>query len=80
MTQAGTVNGLIGERVRRHRGDRGWTLDELAERSGVSRRMLISIEHGEGNPSIATLLLSGLSFIAVIFTAMPVLFLTECIR
>ena len=56
MTQAGTVNGLIGERVRRHRGDRGWTLDELAERSGVSRRLLVSIEHGEGNPSIATLL------------------------
>ncbi|TIS96421.1 MAG: hypothetical protein E5W72_16310 [Mesorhizobium sp.] len=29
---------------------------------------------------LATLLLSGLSFIAVIFTAMPALFLTECIR
>ncbi|BCH15524.1 hypothetical protein [Mesorhizobium sp. L-2-11] len=28
----------------------------------------------------ATLLLSDLSFIAVIFTAMPALFLTECIR
>ncbi|CAH2403784.1 hypothetical protein [Mesorhizobium escarrei] len=28
----------------------------------------------------ATLLLSGLSFIAVIFTALPALFLTECIR
>ncbi|RWQ61795.1 hypothetical protein [Mesorhizobium sp.] len=28
----------------------------------------------------ATLLLSGLSFIAVIFTAMAALFLTECIR
>jgi transcriptional regulator with XRE-family HTH domain len=56
MAQAGAVNGLIGERVRRHRTDRGWTLDELAGRSGVSRRMLISIEHGAGNPSIATLL------------------------
>ncbi len=28
----------------------------------------------------ATLLLSGLSFVAVIFTAMPALFLTECLR
>lgn len=28
----------------------------------------------------ATLLLSGLSFIAVIFTAMPVLFITTCLR
>src|SRR3954447_18036303 len=56
MTQAVMVNELIGERVRRHRTGRSWTLDELADRSGVSRRMLITIEHGEGNPSIATLL------------------------
>jgi transcriptional regulator with XRE-family HTH domain len=56
MTQAVVVNELIGERVRRHRTTRRWTLDELADRSGVSRRMLITIEHGEGNPSIATLL------------------------
>ncbi|MQA05633.1 MAG: helix-turn-helix domain-containing protein [Streptosporangiales bacterium] len=56
MVQAVLVNELIGERVRQHRTARGWTLDELTERSGVSRRMLISIEHGEGNPSIATLL------------------------
>ena len=56
MTQTGMVNALIGERVRQHRTARGWTLDELADRSGVSRRMVITIEHGEGNPSIATLL------------------------
>ena len=56
MTQALAVNELIGERVRQHRTTHGWTLDELADRSGVSRRMLITIEHGEGNPSIATLL------------------------
>jgi len=28
----------------------------------------------------ATLLLSGLSFVAVIFTALPVLFITDCLR
>jgi transcriptional regulator with XRE-family HTH domain len=56
MTQAVMVNELIGVRVRQHRTARGWTLDELADRSGVSRRMVINIEHGEGNPSIATLL------------------------
>jgi transcriptional regulator with XRE-family HTH domain len=50
------VNGQIGARVRQHRTAHGWTLDDLADRSGVSRRMLIIIEHGEGNPSIATLL------------------------
>jgi transcriptional regulator with XRE-family HTH domain len=56
MAQAPAVNELIGTRVRQHRVARGWTLDELADRSGVSRRMVITIEHGEGNPSIATLL------------------------
>jgi transcriptional regulator with XRE-family HTH domain len=57
-TRAG-VDGIaqaIGGRVRQGRNSRGWTLDELAERSGVSRRMLVSIEHGAANPSIATLL------------------------
>jgi transcriptional regulator with XRE-family HTH domain len=47
----------IGDRVRQGRNGRGWTLDQLAERSGVSRRMLVSIEQGAANPSIATLLL-----------------------
>ncbi|MCO5161394.1 MAG: hypothetical protein M9939_09680 [Mesorhizobium sp.] len=28
----------------------------------------------------ATLLLSGLSFVAVVFTALPALFITECVR
>jgi transcriptional regulator with XRE-family HTH domain len=46
----------IGGRVRQGRNSRGWTLDQLAKRSGVSRRMLVSIEHGAANPSIATLL------------------------
>jgi transcriptional regulator with XRE-family HTH domain len=54
---AGSVAGAIGGRVRQGRNSRGWTLDELAERSGVSRRMLVSIEQGSANPSIATLLL-----------------------
>jgi transcriptional regulator with XRE-family HTH domain len=47
---------LIGERVRARRHARGWTLDELAERSGVSRRMLVNVEQGVTNASIATLL------------------------
>jgi transcriptional regulator with XRE-family HTH domain len=47
---------LIGERVRSRRRSRGWTLDELAERSGVSRRMLVNVEQGVTNASIATLL------------------------
>jgi transcriptional regulator with XRE-family HTH domain len=54
---ADSVARAIGARVRHGRSSRGWTLDQLAERSGVSRRMLVSIEQGAANPSIATLLL-----------------------
>src|SRR6185437_6163657 len=41
---ADSISRAIGGRVRQGRGSRGWTLDQLAERSGVSRRMLVSIE------------------------------------
>jgi transcriptional regulator with XRE-family HTH domain len=54
---ADMVARAIGGRVKQGRAGRGWTLDQLAERSGVSRRMLVSIEQGSANPSIATLLL-----------------------
>jgi transcriptional regulator with XRE-family HTH domain len=46
----------IGARVRKERQGRQWTLDALAEAAGVSRRSLVSVEQGEANPSIATLL------------------------
>jgi transcriptional regulator with XRE-family HTH domain len=39
----------IGERVRALRAERGLTLDELAERSGVSRAMISRIERGESS-------------------------------
>jgi transcriptional regulator with XRE-family HTH domain len=59
MGTRANVARAIGGRVRQGRTGRGWTLDQMAERSGVSRRMLISIEQGSANPSIATLLLIG---------------------
>ena len=46
----------IGARVRKERQARRWTLDGLAEAAGVSRRSVVSVEQGEANPSIATLL------------------------
>jgi len=46
----------VGRRVRDSRSDRGWTLDQLAQLSGVSRRMIINVEAGSSNASIATLL------------------------
>jgi transcriptional regulator with XRE-family HTH domain len=53
---AAGIEQYLGERVRARRHARGWTLDGLAERSGVSRRMLVNVEQGATNPSIATLL------------------------
>jgi transcriptional regulator with XRE-family HTH domain len=46
----------IAARVRAERTRRGWTLDALAARSSVSRRLIVQIEQGEANPSLATLL------------------------
>ena len=50
------LGALIGSRIRSERHARSWTLERLAEQAGVSRRMLVNIEHGATNPSIATLL------------------------
>jgi transcriptional regulator with XRE-family HTH domain len=46
----------IATRVRGARAQRRWTLDELAARSTLSRRLIVQIEHAEANPSLATLL------------------------
>lgn len=46
----------IGARVKHERKGRGWTLDQLAAAAGVSRRMLVNVEHGSVNPSVGTLL------------------------
>ena len=42
----------MGERVRALRRERGWTLELLAERSGVSRAMISKLERGEKNPTL----------------------------
>jgi transcriptional regulator with XRE-family HTH domain len=55
-TQQQRVTAEIASRVRAERAQRRWTLDELAARSTVSRRLLVQIEHAEANPSLATLL------------------------
>ena len=51
-----SLSSLIGRRVRTARGGHAWTLDDLATRSGVSRRMVVNVEQGVTNASIATLL------------------------
>lgn len=49
------IAALIGQRIRARRTSRQWSLDEVATRSGVSRRTLVAIEQGQANPSIAVL-------------------------
>lgn len=42
----------IRNHVRRHRRLRDWTQEALAERVGVTRQTVISIEGGKYNPSV----------------------------
>ena len=37
------------------RSERGWSLDELVLRSGVSKGVLVALEQGRSNPNLATL-------------------------
>jgi transcriptional regulator with XRE-family HTH domain len=37
------------------RAERGWSLDQLALRSGVSKGVLVALEQGRSNPNLATL-------------------------
>jgi DNA-binding XRE family transcriptional regulator len=46
----------IAQAVHRLRTERSWTLDELAARSGISRRLIVQMEQAQANPSIGTLL------------------------
>jgi XRE family transcriptional regulator, aerobic/anaerobic benzoate catabolism transcriptional regulator len=45
----------LGQRARAMRLHRGWTLREVAERSGLSPRFLVQLESGRGNISVRRL-------------------------
>ncbi|GGL87899.1 transcriptional regulator [Streptomyces fumigatiscleroticus] len=49
----------LARNVRRWRTERGFTLDALAARAGVSRGMLIQIEQARTNPSLGTVVKIG---------------------
>ncbi len=49
----------LARNVKRWRTERGFTLDMLAARAGVSRGMLIQIEQARTNPSIGTIVKIG---------------------
>ncbi|HEX6422287.1 MAG TPA: XRE family transcriptional regulator [Acidimicrobiales bacterium] len=45
----------VARNTRRLRTRRGWSLDQLATRSGVSKGMLVHLEQARTNPSLGTL-------------------------
>jgi XRE family transcriptional regulator, aerobic/anaerobic benzoate catabolism transcriptional regulator len=45
----------LGQRARARRLERGWTLKEVAQRSGLSPRFLVQLESGRGNISVRRL-------------------------
>lgn len=48
-------DGRLGERIKAERQSRGWSLNDLAERSDVSRAMINTIERGAASPTAALL-------------------------
>lgn len=51
-TAAREAVSILGQLVRLARQDRGWTLEELGARTGVSARTVRLIEHGDANVSL----------------------------
>ena len=49
------LTAAVAHHVRALRTGRGWSLDELAGRSGVSKGMVVQIEAARTNPSVGTL-------------------------
>ncbi|MEU4657116.1 XRE family transcriptional regulator [Streptomyces sp. NPDC023723] len=59
MSDLDLLTQSLARNVRRWRTERGFTLDALAGRAGVSRGMLIQIEQARTNPSLGTVVKIG---------------------
>ncbi|MEY7977586.1 helix-turn-helix domain-containing protein [Streptomyces pilosus] len=59
MSDLDLLTRSLARNVKRWRTERGFTLDVLAARAGVSRGMLIQIEQARTNPSIGTVVKIG---------------------
>ncbi|MFC5185909.1 XRE family transcriptional regulator [Actinomadura harenae] len=56
MSEQEAVGGAVARTVRTLRAGHGWSLDELAERAGVSKGVLVNLEQARGNPNLGTLI------------------------
>ncbi|MFE7748747.1 helix-turn-helix domain-containing protein [Streptomyces sp. NPDC057428] len=54
MSDLDQLTQSLARNLKRWRGERGFTLDALAARAGVSRGMIIRIEQARTNPSVGT--------------------------
>jgi transcriptional regulator with XRE-family HTH domain len=55
VSSAGELNMAIASRIQKLRKARQFSFDQLAQRAGVSKGILVQIEQGRANPSISTL-------------------------
>jgi transcriptional regulator with XRE-family HTH domain len=55
MTDPPGITGAVARTLAALRTERGWSLDQLASRSGVSKGVLVALEQGRSNPNLATL-------------------------
>jgi transcriptional regulator with XRE-family HTH domain len=55
MPDAAAVSAAVARNTRRLRTARGWSLDQLASRSGVSKGMLVHLEGARTNPSLGSM-------------------------
>jgi transcriptional regulator with XRE-family HTH domain len=57
-----SLTGAVARTLQSLRAERGWSLDQLASRSGVSKGVLVALEQGRSNPNLATLARVGDAF------------------
>jgi transcriptional regulator with XRE-family HTH domain len=62
MTTHPDVTVAVARAVQALRAERGWSLDHLASRSGVSKGVLVAIEQARSNPNLVTLARIGDAF------------------
>lgn len=56
------IRSILAQRIARERAQRGWSLADVAERSGVSRSMLSKIEREEASPTTTVLVRIAIAF------------------
>jgi transcriptional regulator with XRE-family HTH domain len=62
MPDVPDITTAIARTLQALRADRGWSLDQLAARSSVSKGVLVALEQGRSNPNLATLARIGDAF------------------